>query len=447
MNKSYLTTILNAFSKCDCGKDHQVALETISIGNDALNELITYLIENDMHHIMVVMDDNTRFALGDSLLTILSNTALNTSYICFHETEVHPDEKHVGDILMTCPIETNVLISVGSGCINDLTRYVSYRLQIPYICVPTAPSVDGFVSTVAAMTYHHMKKTFPAHIPLAIFADTNVLTNAPKDMIAAGFGDIIGKYTSLADWRLSHFITGEYYCEKVSELVVSARDESVSSLKKINEDTNSFTDTLLNALLLSGIAMSFVGNSRPASGSEHHISHFWEMYFMRNGMPDPLHGAKVAIGTIISLRLYHQFQNEFATNTDFHYCAVPDLDWTKKIQSAFGDSADEIIELENTAHKNDISNSKIHINQLRLHQQEILDICSELPSCESIINYLSLLKAPFRPADLNLNYETVYESILYAKEVRDRYTILQLLWDLGILNRYAKDATDYIFSI
>src|SRR5699024_3620735 len=106
---------------------------------------------------------------------------------------------------------SDVLIAVGTGSIHDLTRYSAYKMQIPFISMPTGASVDGFVSTIAALTIKGMKKTLPAKSPLYVLADTDIFAKAPYRLTASGISDLMGKYTALMDWKISHLVTGEYF--------------------------------------------------------------------------------------------------------------------------------------------------------------------------------------------------------------------------------------------
>ena len=161
--------------------------------------------------------------------------------------------------------------------------------------VPTAASVDGFVSNVAAMTWKGLKKTVPAVPPVAVFADTRIFADAPARLTASGVSDLLGKYICLADWKIAHLLTGEYICDRIVELEEKALRTVVSSLREIAQGEGNGCEELMYALILSGLAMQMVGNSRPASCAEHHLSHLWEMEVINEKL-DALHGEKVSVG-------------------------------------------------------------------------------------------------------------------------------------------------------
>ena len=199
---------------------------------------------------------------------------------------------------MAFPKDCDLVISVGAGTINDLGRYASYITGRDFILVLTAPSMDGAVSGVAPLIQNHLKITFPAHAPVALVGDLDILSKAPMKMLSAGVGDILGKYNCLTDWRLSALVNGEYHCATIEGIMRSAIDKTMQAARKLTERSEDDIRTLTEGLVLSGIAMDFAGNSRPASGAEHHISHFFEMQFLFDGIPAILHGTKVGVATI-----------------------------------------------------------------------------------------------------------------------------------------------------
>ena len=199
--------------------------------------------------------------------------------------------------------DTDVIISVGSGVICDIGKYMSFSLGIPSIVIATAPSMDGYASDCSAFIIDDIKRSVPSSPPKVIIGDVDILKNAPMDMILSGLGDMLGKYSALRDWKLGNIVLGEYYCDVVSKLVKTSVDNCVSEIEGYKRRDDKAIEHLMKGLVLVGIAMSFVGNSRPASGAEHHISHLWEMMFLMEGRKAVFHGTKVGIGTILVNRI------------------------------------------------------------------------------------------------------------------------------------------------
>ena len=197
--------------KCTCGSYHTCAIKKVYIECDAIQKLSELCA--DYEKILIVADENTYAAAGAAVLSVLSSK--NVTEVVFDGGHILiPNELAIERVTEKLN-GIELILAVGSGVIQDLCKYVSYKSKIPYIDVATAPSMDGYASDGAAMILGGMKETVKSGLPLAIVADVDVLANAPIDMIKAGFGDIIGKYSALCDWRLANIVNGEYLCEYI----------------------------------------------------------------------------------------------------------------------------------------------------------------------------------------------------------------------------------------
>lgn len=284
---------------CSCGHTHAISVQGIYIEPKA-TKYLGKLLEPYKFPVFIC-DSNTRKASEE----ILREYFEEYKVIELTGEGIHADNKNVDFLSERLEPGADVLIAVGSGTIHDLTRFTAFEKEIPFISIPTAASVDGFVSTVAAMTWNGLKKTFPAKAPIFVLADTDIFSKAPYRLTASGISDLMGKYTALADWKISHIVTGEYFCSRIYKLEMEAVREVESILGEIRSGNEECMEKLMYALLLSGLAMQMIGNSRPASGAEHHISHLWEMNVI-NGPVDALHGEKVSAGLILSLEKYEK---------------------------------------------------------------------------------------------------------------------------------------------
>ena len=199
-------------------------------------------------------------------------------------------------------------MAIGSGTITDITRFVSHRTGAAFISMPTAPSVDGFASIGAPLIVDGVKETIICHTPTAIFADVTTLAAAPRGLIAAGFGDMLGKLTSIADWRLGQLLWDEPYDEAIAQRTLTAVQFCIDNVESIGAASPEGVRKLLEALLESGYCMLDFGSSRPASGAEHHYSHYWEMKLLNEGRPAIYHGAKVGVATALVAEQYAQLR-------------------------------------------------------------------------------------------------------------------------------------------
>ena len=293
---------INNFSQpCKCGRTHSIAVKEIYIESGAVDKLEGILA--GYKNPTIVCDNNTYNATKDIMKTYYET--LNV--IMLMGDNIHADDAQVEKVKEQLKEENDIMVAVGSGTVHDITRFVSYEHQIPFISVPTAASVDGFVSTVACLTWKGMKKTLPTQAPAYVLADTDIFGKAPFRLTASGISDLLGKYTALLDWKICHHLTGEYLCETIYELEDKAVREVESVLDDIKKGEKESMEKLMYALILSGLAMQMIGNSRPASGAEHHMSHLWEMSII-NDPVDALHGEKVSVGLIWVMEYYEKIK-------------------------------------------------------------------------------------------------------------------------------------------
>ena len=218
-----LTLLNEKFENCSCGRKHICLIDYVKIGKGAINTLP--LLCEKYNSILLVCDNNTFRICGKNVETILAEKISNRIVLESNGDVVIPNEEKISEIESGIQSETDLIIGVGSGVINDLCKYVSFRHNLEYFIVATAPSMDGYASVGAALILKGMKVTINARPPKAIIGDTDVLKNAPQKMIQAGYGDIIGKYSCLNDWKLSALINNEYFCDNIYNLTLSQTEK------------------------------------------------------------------------------------------------------------------------------------------------------------------------------------------------------------------------------
>ena len=208
---------LDTHFSCPCGREHYAPLKRVSIGKGAIADLPRFARELGFTSLYLVSDPITYEIAGKRCLAVLAEAGVRSEIRVLHHTDF--DEATVGELLIHLPKDCDLLVAVGTGAINDMTRFFSYRIGRPFFTVATAAPMDGFASSIAALNVDHLKTTFDAQTPTAILGDTDILKGAPYRMIAAGLGDLLGKLTCLCDWNLSRNNNGEHYCERTVELV------------------------------------------------------------------------------------------------------------------------------------------------------------------------------------------------------------------------------------
>lgn len=424
---------------CACGHVHRCDIDTILIEADALNKLPELLALEAYHHICILEDENTKLVMGEKVEKLVVDNNYKVSTIVLPKDHLLPDEAGIGSVVTDLPVNCDLILAVGSGTINDLGKFVSYKTGIPYMIIATAPSMDGFASNVAAMVTKKAKETYEAQMPKAIIADTKLMLDSPLDLIAAGVGDVLGKYVCLTDWKLSHILTGEYYCDYVANIVKESVEKVRHAAEVLAERRDlQCIEELMEGLVLSGIAMSYVGNSRPASGSEHHLGHFWEMHFLQHGEHGAYHGAKVGVGTVFCLKMY-----EWLAEENLEEMAAKDYSfdreaWGQDIHRIYKLAAPKVIALEDKGNKNSVEKRQKRIEKLIEHKKEVMEVIHVLPTAEEVETLLTNLDAPVYPSQIDVSDEHVVDACVYAKELRERVGLLQILHDLGIAKTYGQ---------
>ncbi|MCX7657694.1 MAG: sn-glycerol-1-phosphate dehydrogenase [Oscillospiraceae bacterium] len=406
---------LNEFKGgCSCLREHEISVKGIFIEDGAIERLPELL--KDFKKPAVICDENTYAAAGERVCGLLGGCLA----VALSPKNLHADEKAVEKAAGMLTDDVDVLVAAGSGTIHDTTRYIAAQRGISFVSVPTAASVDGFVSTVAAMTWHGFKKTLPAVAPEYVLADSGIFSKAPMRLTAAGVCDLLGKYTALADWKISAAVTGEYICERVCALEEKALEEVSKCSASLVTGNKAAYEKLMYALILSGLAMQMVGNSRPASGAEHHLSHLWEMAVI-NPPLDAYHGEKVSVGLFACIEFYGKINHAIKEHKiEIKPYVGLDKDF---IRECFGNGSlyDDII-------KENIPDplEKISLDDLNGKLEEIGKILDALPDVSELQSIVKSVGGVFLPEHIGLCGDIMEKSIKAAPYVRNRLTLMRI---------------------
>ena len=298
------------------------------------------------------------------------------------------------------------------------TTVLQYRRNIDFVSCPTAASVDGFCSSVAAMTWNECKKTLTAKAPRIVIADTDVIKAAPIHLAKSGFGDMIGKYVALSDWKIANIITDEFYCDRNAGLTYDATNAVRDSVEGILKREEKAFEKLMYGLLLSGIAMQMIGNSRPASGAEHHISHLIEMNPRGLGVSsDALHGEKVGVGTLLAIEEYQRLASREKTSFK-DYSEFNEAD----IVRVFDESKLEDISAEN---RND-SAIDITAEMLSAGWSRICEVIRSLPDISKLKELYLNAGIKSSLSDIGVGDDMAKDLLTYSPMVRNRLTLMRL---------------------
>ncbi len=437
-----LNTYLDKDLVCDCGHTHRADIKRVIIGEGANKELPEVVRMLGGSNVTLVNDEITYKIAGENCANILKDAGLPTTVITLKHLGF--DEATLGEMLINTPNECDIFVGVGTGLINDIVKYFSYKTGRPYIIVATAGSMDGYVSNISAFHENGFKVTYNAHTPSALIGDVDVLKNAPAKMIAAGLGDLLGKYTCLCDWRIAKIVINEHYCDNVVNLMAHSLEKTMAVADKAKDRDPEVIGNIMEGLVLAGVSMGLYANSRPASGCEHHMSHYWELILGQKGIRPAPHGIQVGVATVLMLKAAELIRN---TKPDFAAAraAAAKYDaaaWEQTMHEIYGEAADGVIAMEKKANKNGTADRLARLDVIEKNWDAICEQLNNLPSAEYVKELLEGLGAPSMPNEIDVDRQTLKNTMMYCKEVRPRYTMYQLMWDLDILDKISDDVMD-----
>ena len=443
-NAPKLADYLGKPFKCSCGRTHSTGLEGCTVGAGVLTSLVDYVEKYGFKKVYVACDEITYGIAGEKVMNILHDANIDAKAHVFTGGRFIPNEESLGKLMIDAPRDLDLVVAVGTGSINDMCRFFSYQMNVPYAIVATAAPMDGFASSGAALMVDNIKQTIPAQTPLFIIGDTDILCGAPARMISAGLGDLLGKFTCLNDWRISKIINDEYYCDTVVNLVKDCIENVLTNADKAASRDPKVIGDIMEGLVLTGVAMSFVGNSRPAAGCEHHLNHYWEAIEIQNGQIPVLHGIEVGLAEVVILKMT-EFLRESRPDFDAARAKAKQYDqaaWEAKMKEVYGTASDAIIELEHESKKNEPEGRLKRIDKIEENWDEIVKLMNDyMPTSDRMIEILKSLDAPYFPSQVGFSDEMLYNALVYGKENRARYTMLSMMGDLGVLEDLASSDT------
>ncbi|MBQ6551664.1 MAG: sn-glycerol-1-phosphate dehydrogenase [Lachnospiraceae bacterium] len=375
---------------CSCGRHHSFPVHGISIRKNAIEDLPAMAAPFKDKKILIVFDTNTYRVAGERAVCLLRENGFTKVKELLFDTGTDiliPDEKTLGRILQEQDLDCKLMIAVGSGVINDSVKFVTSRTGLPFIIVATAPSMDGYVSDGAPIFSHGYKYSPQAHLTYGLIGDTEILATAPQDMIQAGFGDVVGKITAIADWDLAVKANGDYRCMTCVRLVEKAHEKCFAHADGLPARDPEAMGALMEALTMTGVAMALVNISRPASGAEHMLSHYWEMDYIDRGLNPIHHGIQVGVATVVIARFFEELADILPEGTK--------------------------------------------------------ELC---PPAEEIAALLKKGGAPASPKEIGISRELFRASLINGWTVRPRYSILQFAKDRGRLEELAEKLTEEFYG-
>ncbi len=374
----------------------------------------------------IIADGNTWKAAGECAAAVLKDSGFDCAepYIFPASPTLHPDFSHSEMLAEKMP-ENCVPVAVGSGVINDLTKCSSGLKNVPYCCVPTACSVDGYTSAGAALTVNGTKKTVKCPAPFAVCADIDILKTAPAEMLASGYADLFAKIPAGADWLLADAVGEEPIRDDVWQLIQG-------NIRKWVADKSDLLN-IFHGLAATGYSMQMYLDSRPASGSEHLYSHVWEM----EDMADVSHGFKVCVGLLASTLLMEYVMNH--TREELQSCMKPASTEEERIVEI-----DDLLKLGCYGSEPKVTAMKKFFSGKEMEERREM-LLSKLPEIQAgfrkqLIPFEETRKilkdagCPVSASAIGLSREQFLHGIKTSQLIRLRYTVVDYLYELGLLD-------------
>ena len=415
------------------GKDTDIK---VIAGSGVVEELPKLVREWNCRKAFVVADPNTYAAAGEQVCALLGKSGIAYCSFVLAQEEPSPDEHTVGSVVMHFDGACDLIIGVGSGVINDTCKILSSLTGRPYFIVATAPSMDGYASATSSMERDGLKVSLSSRCADVIIGDIDIMKKAPLHLLQAGLGDMLAKYVSICEWRIAHIITGEYYSEEIAQMVREARDRCVQNSQGLMRREEEAVKAVFEGLIICGQAMALAGVSRPASGVEHYFSHIWDMRALEFGGKASLHGLQCGVGTLLALKLYEQIRT-MVPDKEKAVTYVNAFDfgqWSQTLRTFLGKGAEAMIVLEAREQKYSVEKHAERFAVITEKWQEIVAVMEEeLPSAQSLETCLVQIGAPVSVQELGVDPDTLATTFQATKDIRDKYVLSRLAWDLGVL--------------
>lgn len=432
---------------CECGRRHTIEVKHVSVGSGVLRRLPVVLRELELTgRFAVVFDRNIRPLAQEHLFPVLDRPNIRYDAICYEkEEEVKASVESSDEMRAMLPKDIQFLMVMGSGTMNDLTKWAAKVRDIPYVVVCTAPSMNGYTSSISALSVGGFKTTQDIGPATAVIADVDILKDAPIEMIRAGMGDLLSKNVCNADWRLSRHIRHTYFCEVPHRMTRRQENYYLEHAVELGKRDPEAVRQLTEAIMNSGFSMAIVGESSPSSGAEHLISHYWEMQDEMAGRPINLHGAQVGVGTLIAAEIYERAQRMGPDDIDLDLArrrhkdedalrALVDRHYREVADKTFEETKEKVVTWPER---------EAELTHLRENWDDIWkDVRRFLRPRAEVERAMKEAGCPMRASDLNISRENTANAIRYSRLMRNRYTILDLTDDLGWLERWADDIAD-----
>ena len=398
--------------KCVCGREHELETKKVVVEYGAINNFEQYMAD-------VGLAGKRRAVIYDTVIYKLTegkHVAADQEIVL--EANGLRAEDTVIEEMMTRLDKPEVIVAYGAGTIMDFGRYPAYKLGIPFVAVPTLASSDGFTANICSAILNGQKKSTPMCAPVLVVADLDIIKGAPARLVASGINDILSKYISLFDWKVSNLVAGEYYCPMVAELAQEALDIMRKAADEYAATGIADHEAMTMAQMKSGLTMQLLNHSRAASGAEHLMAHLVEMQPPRFEKAEGIHGECVGVGTFACVKEYHRLAS-LPTPKAKPFEPLSEQ-W---IREKFGDRLAAGIIKENA---NDVL-AAFDPQSIVDHWDEIRAMIADIPSVEEMEALYKGCNAKYLPEHIGIDPALEQEMLPISAAIRNRLTLVRML--------------------
>ena len=398
---------------------------------------------------VVIADGNTWAVAGEQVTASLRGAGVELAepYVFPARPSVYAEYENV-ELLreFLAPLGANAVV-IGSGTLNDLVKKASDELGRRYLVVCTAASMDGYAAFGASISVDGFKTTLSCRAPQGLVVDLPTLAAAPQRCTATGVGDLIEKIPAGADWILADALGIEPINEYVWDMVQGPLRGSLADPEAIGNGDKKAIEGLMEGNLMSGLAMQAGQSSRSASGAGHQFSHTWEMEGHGLDWEPPLsHGFKVGIGTIASCAIWEEFLAMEAEDFDVDR-ALAAVKTPEQVESEVRAALKPRMQDEAVRHslkkRTEGEELVARIELLKEKWPELRErLRAQLMAPGEVMDRLKTVGAPYHPELIEIDWDRFRQTHFKAQMIRDRYTVLDILVDLGVYG----DVVERLFS-
>jgi glycerol-1-phosphate dehydrogenase [NAD(P)+] len=423
---------------CDCGGKHTIPTVRVASGVDAYPVLAEDCTRAFSEGSVLLLDDeNTHQAAGEAVLELLEKGSVACQPVTLPGDPVATEE--LAERICDLSAGHSLIIAVGAGTINDLGKYAGDKRAIPFWSVPTAPSMNGYTSSIVAIKVRGVKRTLPARPPQFIYVDPRVIENSPLELRQAGFCDVLAKSVSDFDWQTESLLFEGTYCSLPSAIVHEPESRYIDHPEKIPQGDREAVMGLFEGLLFSGVAMTLAGSSAPASGGEHLISHFLDMREILTGEKPNLHGLQVGVGVILSAACYRRLaaldesdlKGDAEVIFDADAARIPSV-WgslASEVEKQFGKKRDRLLQFD---------------SELPIRWPQLKTLFSQVKPPEFFLDLFRQTGLEMTLPSLGISKDEFLLGAASARTIRDRITVLDISAHAGVLEAAAAEAVEML---